>query len=68
MLGFADERFEMMLGWNIVGTEQIASSAECVGNDICFAWVITNFTVVIIEKCHPSTLTHIKFFLTKDML
>ena len=68
MLGFADESFEIVLGLGIANAEQITPSAESVGNDICFAWVITNLTVVIVEKFYPSALTHIKFFLIKDML
>ncbi|KAJ0521919.1 hypothetical protein HanIR_Chr10g0476551 [Helianthus annuus] len=68
MLGFANESFEMMLGWDIRDAMQIASSAESVGNDICFAWVIMNLTVVIVEKFYPSALTHIKFFLVEYVL
>uniref|UniRef100_A0A251SE45 Uncharacterized protein n=1 Tax=Helianthus annuus TaxID=4232 RepID=A0A251SE45_HELAN len=68
MLSFADEGFEVMLGLNIANTEHITPSAECVGNNIGFAWVITNLTVVIIEEFYPSALTHIKFPLIKDVL
>ena len=68
MLGFADESFENVLGLGIANAEQITPSAERVGNNICFAWVITNLTVVIVEKFYLSALTHIKFFLIKDML
>ena len=68
MLGFADEGFEIMLGLGIANTEQITPSAECVGKDVCFPWVIMNLTVVIIEKFYPPALTHIEFSLVKDML
>ncbi|MFS7966225.1 hypothetical protein Hanom_Chr09g00771381 [Helianthus anomalus] len=68
MLGFADEGFEIMLGLGIANTEQITPSAERVSNNICFAWVITNLTVVIVEEFYPSALTHIKFPLIKDVL
>ncbi|KAJ0577954.1 hypothetical protein HanIR_Chr05g0241911 [Helianthus annuus] len=68
MLGFADESFEMMMGLNITNAMQIASSAEGVGNDIYFARMVTNLTVVIVEKFYPSTLTHIKFLLADDVL
>ncbi|KAJ0852747.1 hypothetical protein HanRHA438_Chr14g0643231 [Helianthus annuus] len=68
MLGFVDESFEIVLGLSIANAEQITPSAERVGNNSCFAWVITNLTVVIVEKLYPSALTHIKFLLIKDML
>ncbi|MFS7936241.1 hypothetical protein Hanom_Chr05g00413211 [Helianthus anomalus] len=68
MLSFADKGFEIMLGLSIVNTEQITPSAKRVGNNICFAWVITNLTVVIVEEFYPSALTHIKFPLIKDVL
>ncbi|MFS7944945.1 hypothetical protein Hanom_Chr06g00518141 [Helianthus anomalus] len=68
MLSFADKGFEIMLGLSIANAEQITLSAECVGNNICFAWVITNLTVVIVEEFYPSALTHIKFPLIEDVL
>ncbi|MFS7966595.1 hypothetical protein Hanom_Chr09g00775541 [Helianthus anomalus] len=68
MLGFANKGFEVMLGLGIANTEHITPSAECVGNNICFAWVITNLTVVIVEQFYPSALTHIKFPLIEDVL
>ncbi|KAJ0853328.1 hypothetical protein HanRHA438_Chr14g0649941 [Helianthus annuus] len=68
MLGFADKGFEVMLGLGIANTEHVTPSAERAGNNICFAWVITNLTVVIIKKFYPSALTHIKFPLIKDVL
>ena len=63
MLGFANEGFEIVLGLGIADAEQITPPTKSVGNDICFAWVITNLTVVIVEKFYPSVLTHIKFLL-----
>ncbi|MFS7977457.1 hypothetical protein Hanom_Chr10g00904191 [Helianthus anomalus] len=68
MLSFADEGFEIVLGLGIVNTEHITPPAERVGNNICFAWVITNLTVVIIEEFYPSALAHVKFPLIKDVL
>ena len=68
MLSVTDKTFEMLLGVNITNAMQIASSAESVSNDICFARMITNLTVVIVEKFHPSALTHIQFFLAEDVL
>ncbi|MFS7921996.1 hypothetical protein Hanom_Chr03g00243451 [Helianthus anomalus] len=68
MLGFVDKGFEVMLGLSIVNTKHITPSTERVGNNICFAWVITNLTVVIVEEFYPSALTHIKFTLIKDVL
>ncbi|KAJ0433217.1 hypothetical protein HanIR_Chr17g0867781 [Helianthus annuus] len=68
MLGFTDESFEVVLGLGIANTKQITPSAECVGNNICLAWVITNLTVIIVKKFYPSALTHVKFFLIKDVL
>ncbi|MFS7923219.1 hypothetical protein Hanom_Chr03g00258111 [Helianthus anomalus] len=68
MLSFADEGFEIMPGLDIANTVHITPSAERVGNNICFAWVITNLTVVIVEVFYPSALTHIKFPLIEDVL
>ncbi|KAJ0716473.1 hypothetical protein HanPI659440_Chr13g0513141 [Helianthus annuus] len=68
MLSVTDKSFEMMLGVNISNAMQIASSAEGVGNDICFSRTITNLTVVIVEKFNPSALTHIQFLLVEDVL
>ena len=68
MLGFTDEGFEIVLGFSITNAEQITPFAESVGKDICFAWVITNLTIVIVKKFYPSVLTHVKFLLTKDVL
>ncbi|MFS8005109.1 hypothetical protein Hanom_Chr13g01233591 [Helianthus anomalus] len=68
MLSFTDEGFEIMLGLGIANTEQITPSAERVGDNICFAWVITNLTVVIVEEFYPSALMHIKFPPIKDVL
>ncbi|MFS7976321.1 hypothetical protein Hanom_Chr10g00891131 [Helianthus anomalus] len=68
MLSFVDEGFEVMLGLSIANTEHITPSAERVGNNICFAWVITNLTIVIVEEFYPSALTHIKFPLIEDVL
>ncbi|MFS7963838.1 hypothetical protein Hanom_Chr08g00743011 [Helianthus anomalus] len=56
-----------MPGLGIANTEQINPPAERVGNNICFAWVIMNLTVVIIEEFYLSALTHIKFPLIKDV-
>ncbi|MFS7903492.1 hypothetical protein Hanom_Chr01g00024691 [Helianthus anomalus] len=53
MLGFADKGFEVMLGLSIANTEYITPPAERVGNNICFAWVVTNLAVVIVEKFYP---------------
>ncbi|MFS7955756.1 hypothetical protein Hanom_Chr07g00646331 [Helianthus anomalus] len=68
ILSFADEGFEIVLGLGITNAEQITPSAERIGNNICFSWVITNLTIVIVEKFYPSVLTHVKFFLIKDVL
>ncbi|MFS8027565.1 hypothetical protein Hanom_Chr16g01500211 [Helianthus anomalus] len=68
MLSFAVEGFEVMLGLNISDTEHVTLSAECVGNNIRFAMVITNLTVVIVEEFYPSALTHVEFPLIEDML
>ncbi|KAJ0857551.1 hypothetical protein HanRHA438_Chr13g0591501 [Helianthus annuus] len=68
MLSVADKSLEMVLGVNITNAMQIASSAESVSNDICFARMITNLTVVIIKKFNPSALAHIQFLLTQDVL
>ncbi|KAJ0920007.1 hypothetical protein HanRHA438_Chr05g0236121 [Helianthus annuus] len=67
MLSFADKSFEVVLRLGIANTKHITPSAECVGNNICLAWVITNLTVVIVKKFYPSALTHVKFFLIKDV-
>ena len=66
MLSFSDEGFEVVLGLDVSSTEHVTLSAERVSNHIRLAWVITNLTVVIVEKFYPSALTHIKFFLIKD--
>ncbi|KAJ0948955.1 hypothetical protein HanRHA438_Chr01g0033451 [Helianthus annuus] len=68
MLGFADKSFEMMLGFDITNAMQIASSAEGVGNDVFFARMVMDLTVVIVEKFHPSALAHIQFVLAEDVL
>ena len=68
MLGFADESFEIVLGLDVSSTEHVTLSAESVSNHIRLAWMVTNLTVVIIEKFYPSALTHIKLSLIKDVL
>ncbi|KAJ0521207.1 hypothetical protein HanIR_Chr10g0468221 [Helianthus annuus] len=50
MLSFSDEGFEVVLGLDVSGTEHVTLSAERVSNHIRLTWVITNLTVVIIEK------------------
>ncbi|KAJ0727045.1 hypothetical protein HanPI659440_Chr12g0477431 [Helianthus annuus] len=68
MLSFANKGFEVVLGLDIPSTEHVTLSAERVSNHIRLAWVITNLTVVIIEKFYPSALTLIKLSLIKDVL
>ncbi|KAF5761756.1 hypothetical protein HanXRQr2_Chr16g0768761 [Helianthus annuus] len=68
MLSFSDEGFEVVPCLDVSSTEHVTLSAESVSNHIRLAWVITNLTVVIIEKFYPSALTHIKLSLIKDVL
>ena len=68
MLSFTNKGLEVVLGLDVSGTEHVTLSAERVGNHIRLAWVITNLTVVIVEKFYPSALTHIKLSLIKDVL
>ncbi|KAJ0918261.1 hypothetical protein HanRHA438_Chr05g0215731 [Helianthus annuus] len=68
VLCFADESFEVILSLDVSNTYHVILSAEGVCNYIRLAWVITDLTVVIVEKFYPSALTHIEFPLVKDML
>ena len=68
VLCFADESFEVILSLDVSNTYHVILSAEGVCNYIRLAWVITDLTVVIVEKFYPSALTHIEFSLVKDML
>ncbi|MFS7939989.1 hypothetical protein Hanom_Chr05g00458381 [Helianthus anomalus] len=43
-------------------------TTKCIGHDIRLTRVVANLAVVVVEQFHPTSLSHIEFFLVKNVL
>ncbi|MFS7970685.1 hypothetical protein Hanom_Chr09g00823851 [Helianthus anomalus] len=42
-------------------------TTKCIGHDIRLTRVVANLAIVVVERFHPTSLSHIEFFLVKDV-